>query len=100
METQQKSNAVAGVLILGGVAAVFGVGTFLLLVLLGQDIVLAILATVGVIALLGGFHYMLWGRGASRRHPGADPHGGGFEVTLSQHPSEEDRAVVRQRQDR
>jgi hypothetical protein len=97
MKTTHKSNLVSAILILGGLGAVFGVGTFLLLVLMGLDIFLVILATVGVIALMVGVHYVLWGRTASQVHPHAGPQEPGYDVTLTHRDIEEDRAVVEPR---
>jgi membrane protein implicated in regulation of membrane protease activity len=98
MKTTHKSNLVSALLILGALGAVFGVGTFLLLVLMGLDIFLVILATVGVVALMVGVHYLLWGRTASDVHPHASPKEPGYEVTLTR-DIEEDRAVVQERPD-
>lgn len=99
MKSTQKSNLVSGVLILGSLGLVLGIGTFLLLALMGRDILLAILATVGVVALMVGFHFVVWGRSASRGQHATGPQDQGFDVSLSHRDIEQDRAIVQERRD-
>lgn len=53
-------------------AVLFGAGIFLFLLMITGWLLLAVLATVGAMAAVGGLHYLVWGKSleqsADRRH--------------------------------
>jgi Flp pilus assembly protein TadB len=52
--------------LVAALAILFGVGLFWFLLLITGWLVIAVLAAAAVIAVMGGVHYLLWGRAVER----------------------------------
>jgi hypothetical protein len=65
MNEQPSGRRVTFVALL--LAALFGIGTFLFLLLVSGGLIIAVLIALAGMAAAGALHYLVWGRQATRR---------------------------------